>query len=405
MLSKQELANFLDNNDESDRFEFTESTKKIDKFSEAICAFANDYPNHKKAGYLIIGVKDNKELAGLKVSDELQKDIASIRHNGQVLPQPALTMKTFAFEKGEVLVIEVQPASHPPVRYKGKIWIRTGATKAIANEQEERILIEKRTATAHTFDALPCWESSLENLNLPSIQLEYLPLAIDKETLEANHRALKQQLASLRLFDLVHQKPTNAGILLFGFDPKYFFAGAYIQYLKIDSRERELDKVVSEKAFIGNLFIVLREIDNFIKYNIVISKPVRIENSFQDKMVSNYPYMALRELTLNAIMHKDYQANTPVYIYEFSDRIEIHNAGFLYGQVTKENFPYTNDYRNPVLAEAMKNMGYVNRFNFGIKDAQKRLVENGNQPAEFNLSLATKFVVTIKNLESEQLNK
>jgi len=398
MILEQELLNFLGNDEvESDRFELTQATKNTDKFSEAICAFANDYPNHKKAGYLLIGVKDNKELAGLKISDELQKDIASIRHNGQILPQPALTIQKFSLEKGDVLVVEVQPAFQPPVRYKGKIWIRTGATKAVANEQEERILIEKRTATAQTFDALPCWEANLEDLNLPLIQLEYLPLAIDKEILKANHREPKQQLASLRLFDLNHQKPTHAGILLFGLNTKYFFSGAYIQYIKINSTARELDKVIAEKEFIGNLYTTLKEIDNFIKYNIIITKPVRIENSFKDKIVSNYPYMALRELTLNAIMHKDYQSNTPIYIYEFLDRIEIHNAGFLYGQVTKENFPYTNDYRNPILAEAMKNMGYVNRFNFGIEDAQKRLAENGNPPAQFDLSLLTKFVVIIKN--------
>lgn len=400
MISEQELLNFLTNSDiESDRFELTQATKNTDKFSEAICAFANDYPNHKKAGYLIIGVKDNKELAGLTVSDELQKDIASIRHNGQILPQPALAIQKFSFEEGDILVVEVQPAFQPPVRYKGKVWIRTGATKAVANEQEERILIEKRTSTARTFDAQPCWEANLEDISIPIIKLEYLPLAIDKEILEANHRELTQQLASLRLFDVKNQKPTNAAILLFGLDTKYFFTGAYIQYIKVNSTEKELDKVISEKMFLGNLYTVLKEIDNFIKYNIVITRPVRLDNSFKDKMVSNYPYMALRELILNAIMHKDYEANTPIYIYEFLDRIEIHNAGFLYGQVTKDNFPDTNDYRNPILAEAMKNMGYVNRFNFGIKDAQKRLFENGNPPAEFDLSLNTKFVVTIKKLE------
>ena len=155
----------------------------------------------------MIGVKDNKELAGLNMNDELQKDIASIRHNGQILPQPALAIQKFSFEKGDVLVVEVQPALQPPVRYKGKIWIRTGATKAVANEQEERILIEKRTSTAKTFDAQPCWEAELNTIHLSLLQLEYLPLAIDKEILKANHRELKQQLASLRLFDMLAGAP------------------------------------------------------------------------------------------------------------------------------------------------------------------------------------------------------
>ena len=129
------------------------------------------------------------------------------------------------------------------------------------------------------------------------------------------------------------RSPTNAAILLFGLNPLFFFAGAYIQYVKTDSLERDLAKVEAEKQFKGSLFDVLKEIDNFIKNNIVSSKPVRIENSFQDKMVSNYPTQALREFVMNAIMHRDYTTNAPIYIYEFSDRIEIHNTGGLYGNV------------------------------------------------------------------------
>ena len=60
----------------------------MDKFQEAICAFANDLPNSRKNGYLILGAFDNGELSGLKVTDDLLKKIAAIRSNGNILPIP-----------------------------------------------------------------------------------------------------------------------------------------------------------------------------------------------------------------------------------------------------------------------------------------------------------------------------
>ena len=148
----------------------------------------------------------------------------------------------------------------------------------------------------------------------------------------------------------------------------------------------------------------LNEIESYVRHNIVKSRPVRVENTFQDRNVSNYPYNALREFIMNAIMHRDYESNAPIYIYEYIDRIEISNSGGLYGDVRPENFPNASVYRNPVIAEIMKNKGYVNRFNFGIQDAQRKLAENNNPPAEFDLSLITRFLVTLK-INPEWLNE
>lgn len=64
---------------------------------------------------------------------------------------------------------------------------------------------------------------------------------------------------------------------------------------------------------------------------------------------------------MNAIMHRDFQTNMPVKFYQFNDRIEIMNPGGLYGKARPENFPTVNDYRSPIIAEAMKVMGYVNK--------------------------------------------
>jgi ATP-dependent DNA helicase RecG len=82
-------------------------------------------------------------------------------------------------------------------------------------------------------------------------------------------------------------------------------------------------------------------------------------------------------------------------MYWFSDRIEIQNAGGLYGAVTPETFPIQNDYRNPKIAEAMKTLGYVNTFGRGIARAQQLLANNGNSPAEIEIHQPTFFLAKI----------
>lgn len=77
-------------------------------------------------------------------------------------------------------------------------------------------------------------------------------------------------------------------------------------------------------------------------------------------------------------------------------RIEIMNAGGLYGNARPENFPNVNDYRNPVIAEAMKVLGYVNRFSRGVSRVNEELWANGNGAAVFNFDLLTVFEVTVR---------
>ncbi|GBU08145.1 hypothetical protein AwDysgo_14760 [Bacteroidales bacterium] len=141
------------------------------------------------------------------------------------------------------------------------------------------------------------------------------------------------------------------------------------------------------------------KIDNFIETSVSKRRPIPV-SVLREKIVFNYPYWATRELLMNAIMHRDYETNAPVQFYEYEDRIEIQNPGGLYGKARPENFPNVNDYRNPFIAEAMKVMGYVNRFSRGVSRVQKELLENGNGEALFDLSLITAFKV-IENISTK----
>lgn len=378
---------------ESDRIERTTSfTEK--KLGPAVCAFSNDFPNHKKPGYLLLGVHDDGAIAGLTISDEDLQKIGNVKANGNVLPQPSMVVSAvFSLEGGNVVVVEVKPSHYPPVRYDGRCWIRVGPRKSIASIEEERILTERRASYAKTYDLVPSLGATLRDISLEHFRTNYLPIAIDKDILQENGRTVEEQLASLRFFDLKNQCPTNAGILLFGLNTEFYLPGAYIQYVKFDG-EQMTDDVSFEKKFSGALTTELAVLDDFIKSNILKSKPKRVD-SLQEQTIANYPYWALRELVMNAIMHRSYESNSPIYMYEFSNRIEIINPGGLFGEVTPQNFPNASDYRNVVIAEALKILGYVNRFNYGVKRAKMELEKNGNGEPEFDLSLTTKFKVSV----------
>lgn len=59
-------------------------------------------------------------------------------------------------------------------------------------------------------------------------------------------------------------------------------------------------------------------------------------------------------------------------------------------------FPHVNDYRNPIIAEALKNLGYVNMFNRGVSRVKELFKENGNPPIDFNVDKITVFEVVVK---------
>ena len=391
MLTEKQIQELLKS--EADRVERTTSLKNSKKFREAICSFSNDMPGHGKPGYLFIGINDDGSLnSDVEITDQLELYVASLRDDGRILPQPRMNVyKQEHPDGGEFLVVEVFPSDLPPVRHDGRIEIRVGPRRACANESEERSLIERRAANFRTFDISPCQTVTLEDLDLDAFLHTYAREAIDPEILRENNRELKHQLAVLRFFYLSWDCPTHAGILVFGRDPLALLPGAYVQYVSYDGKTLA-DEVSEQKQFTGNLMAILRELDSFISGRFT-QKPIK-SSTLREELVWDYPEDAVRELLVNAVLHRDYQSNQPVRLYQFSDRIEIQNPGGLYGDARPENFPKVNDYRNPVLAEVMAVLGYANRFGRGVARAQKLLGENGSANAEFKLE-ETFFLATI----------
>ena len=381
---------------ESDRAERKASASDGKKIRQAICAFANDLPNHKKPGVLFVGVNDDGTCANLPITDELLLSLANIRSEGKILPFPVLQVNKRILAGCELVVIIVEPSEAPPVRFDGRTWIRIGPRRATATPEEERRLNEKRRARDLPFDLRPFVSASIEDLSLEIFQREYLTSALAPEVLDENQRSLAQKLTSLRFTTPEpNSYPTTLGILVAGKEPRQFVPGFYIQFVRFDGTELT-DPIRDQKDISGSLIDLLRYGDEVLKANIstasdITAQPIEIKRP-------DYPIVALQQLVRNAVMHRSYEeTNAPVRVYWFEDRIEIQNPGGLFGQVNRQNFGQgVTDYRNPHLAEAMKNLGYVQRFGIGIPTAQKELKKNGNPLAEFIIEDAYISVVVRK---------
>lgn len=371
---------------ESDRVERKESPSDGDKIRQAICAFANDLPGHGLPGVLFVGVNDAGESVGLDVTDQMLQNLASMRGDGNILPFPSIDVQKHILKGHDVAVVIVHPSACPPVRFKGVVWIRSGPRRGIASPDDERRLNEKRQSRDVPADIRPVASADLDAIDELLFRRTYLPSAVAIEVIEQNQRSLEHQLVALRF---AHPgppvRPTMLGILSVGKMPTDWIPGAYVQFLRVDGTALG-DPVRNQKEVGGALPDMLAELEDLIK-NSVQSSPDFTSGPVEIR-TSDYPIVALQQIVRNAVLHRSYEnTNAPVRIYWFNDRVEVQNPGGPYGVVTKQNFGQAGayDYRNPNLAAVMKELGYVQRFGYGIALARKEMAKNGNPPPEFQV--------------------
>jgi ATP-dependent DNA helicase RecG len=205
-LSDAELLNLLDEL-ESDRAERKQAWKgdAPEKGRQAVCAFANDLPNHGLPGVLFVGAKDDGAPTGgdFDVTDALLKTLADIKTDGKTVPPATLTVERRMLKGHAMAVVTVWPSDAPPVRYDGRIWIRTGPRRGLTSAQDERILSEKRRYRDRSFDTRPVHGSELKELNRSFFDNEFLPQAVASDVLAANGRSYEERLASLGMIAAV----------------------------------------------------------------------------------------------------------------------------------------------------------------------------------------------------------
>lgn len=345
-----------------------------------ICAFANDLAGAGRPGVIFVGVENDGSCAGIRIDDALLRTLAQMRGDGNILPLPTMTVEKKTLAGCEIAVVQVEPAENPPVRYEGRVWVKVGPTVQQASAEEERRLSERQQARNLSFDMRPVAGATLDDLDEDYVRTQYLPCAVAEDVLERNTRPLRRQLQSLRL--TAGDVPTWGALLGMARDSQAWRPGAYVQFLRIDGRELT-DPIRNRKELTGKLGDILRRLDELLALNVSV-RP-EFASVPRERRYPDYPVDALRQLAWNAIMHRQYDGtNDPVRVYWYSDRVEIGNPGGLYGRVNRKNFGEgVVDYRNPLVAEIMRNLGFAQRFGMGVPLARDSLAKNGNPPPEF----------------------
>ncbi len=372
---------------ESDLVERKESFKgdSPTRLRQAVCAFANDLPDHGRPGVVFVGADDKEgRPTGLAITDELLRQVSDMKTDGNILPPPTMTVAKHVLAGEEVVVVHVWPSDAPPVRFRGRAWIRVGPRRAVASAQDERILNEKRRHRDRHFDSLPVPTATIIDLDLRRFEEEYLPRAVDSETLERNDRTIEQRLAATKMVVSADEPtPTICGLLALGKRPRDFVPGAYVQFLRVAGRDLS-DPVVDNTECDGPIVSLINRVEE--KFRAHNREAVDITSGPREVRRPTYPLSALEQLLRNAVLHRTYEGtNSPVRAYWFDDRVEIISPGGPFGVVTQEAFgrPGLADYRNLNLAEAMRVLGLVQRFGSGLAIARRALGENGQGGPQF----------------------
>ncbi|EWY37416.1 hypothetical protein N825_17555 [Skermanella stibiiresistens SB22] len=392
MIDFEEVENRFQE-DEGDRLERKRSASDLDALRKAICALANDLSGTGRPGLLFVGQAEDKSCGDLKLDDKLVEQLTNLRGDGTILPFPIINVEVRTISGCELIAIAVAPHDNPPVRMDGRTYVRVGRSTRVATADEERRLVEKRRWSTLPFDAKGVGGAALDDLDLVRFVLEYLPSAVAPDVLAENGLTREEQLRALRLID-PQGRPTATALLVVGKEPQAWLPGASVQALRIGGTELT-DPIRDQRRIDGTVPDQIRQLDELVKLwterPAVVGGPVR-ETS------PTYPESALRQLVRNALLHRTYEgSNAPVRLTWYDDRIEIQSPGGPYGQVTLGNFgtPGITDYRNPTLAEALKNLSYVEKFGVGLAIVRQALAKNGNPPAEFSAQ-ATGVNVTVR---------
>lgn len=386
-LSDAELGALLGEleSDRCERKAHVDSSELKTRVREAICSFANDLPGHRKPGVVIIGARDDGIPSGTEITEQLLQTLADMRTDGKITPTPAMTVEVRILMGSPMAVVTVQPSDNTPVRFDGRICVRIGARRAIANQQDERVLNEKRRKSFRYFDIAEVPGSALSDLNLGFFSESYLPGLVSRLVLDANDRTMEQKLAAAKMVvSAENPVPTVLGMLVLGISARDFLACDYVQFLRVGGTEFG-HPVSDEEEISGTILeIVRRTEEKATAHNRMAvdmtSGPIEVRSY-------DYPREALEQLIRNAVMHRNYEGtNAPVRVTWFDDRVEIQSPGGPYGEVTPGNIgqPGIIDCRNPNLAESMKALGLVQRYGYGLQLARQRLEANGNPPLELD---------------------
>ena len=345
---------------ENKRLEFKEKLPSNEAIAKTVVAFSNT-----AGGKLIIGVSDDKKIVGVDEDKvfKYEEKIASIISD---LCYPLILPEIYAqnIEGKVVLVVEIFRGSMLPyyLKNRGKFkgtFIRVGSTNRLA---DENIIAElTRQRQNRSFDEEENLEYDLESLNLETIFDEFKKIGKS-----CNYEKLK----NLKLIKrLNHQDlPTNALLIALG-----KFDNSLIKCARFKGTTKEI--FIDKKEFSDDLFSNLSNTIKFLQNHLNLYAEV---NGLQLKEELEIPLIALREVLLNAIVHRDYTRNSDIKVAIYDDIVEIVSPGtFPNGLSIEDVLSGRSELRNKILANLFRELKYIESWGSGIEKIIRVCKEKG----------------------------
>lgn len=272
---------------------------------------------------------------------------------------------------------------------------RFSDTTALKREIDASLVksLEERGALRTTpFDDTVCSRATIDDIDANQIE-SFIERAEAKGRL--NIKGDRSVEAVLSNFNLLRDgKPTNAAILLFGKNPNMFFSSIQLHCFHFFGTEKR-KPIASQQPYEGRLSDIIDQAEEFVLGKIDRRVGVRSEGT-QAPIEFEVPREVLSEAIVNAVVHRDYNSNGFVQVFVFADRIEVWNPGELPSCLTPEllKLPHASLPRNPLIAEPLFRMQYIEKAGTGTTDMIEDCISAGLPEPKFE-QRGPSFVVTL----------
>ena len=396
-MNAQELLESLTLLDENERIGAKRAQDVGKSLLETICAFANE-PG-MDGGWLLLGVAPDEQalfpgyaVEGVTDPDKLSADIAS--QCASVFNMPLrVDIRTESLEGKPVIVVSVPEAAPQakPIYFKSTglprgAFRRIGSTDQRCTEDDLEALYASRQH--ESFDAGLVAGAELDDLDekvIADYRAARAEANPDAEELRWADLELLQALNAVRRDASGAWKPTVAGLLLFGTAValRRSFPMTRVDYIRVPGREwvphpeRRFDTVELRAP----MFSLLRRIQAAILDDLPKSFGLE-EGQLQRSDQPVIPLRALREVLVNALMHRSYRAHAPVQVIRYANRLEIRNPGFSLKSRDHLGEPGSMS-RNPHIAAVLHETRFAETKGSGIRAIREAMDKAGLVPPLF----------------------
>ena len=346
----------------------------------------SSFSNQQNGGTIIFGVDENDDynVCGVYDAADLQKKIMEQSLQMEPVVRPLCTVAVI--DGKTVVSAEIQEMDNfqKPCFYKGAGRLR-GSYVRVADG--DRLMTEYEVYSYEAFkqdihDELRTnSRAELTDINTEEYQLYLLELKKNKPHLA---KLEEKEINRLQGF-VVDNKPTVAALMLFSIYPQAYFPQLCITAVSVPGKEMSAtgsvgERFIDNKRIEGSITQMLNDDLIFVRKNMKVKTIIDPETGMRNDR-TEYPVIAIRELVLNALIHRDYSIHTesaPITITMYSDRMEIENPGGLYGRMTLDNLGFVSaDTRNPYIAGTLEIMGETENRYSGIPTVRSAMKNAG----------------------------